>query len=122
MEAKVSFSSRYINPVNRSFTVEAHLNKPIPGLKVNMVAVMRINDYTANDAIVIPVNLIQTDRDQDVVYIVENNPYNKAQRVTVTEGISYNGMVEIKSGLKPGDRLITVGYQGLEEGQAIRIK
>jgi len=122
VEAKVSFSSRYINPVNRSFTVEAHLTKPIPGLKVNMVAVLRINDYTATDAIAIPVNLIQSDRDQNVVYIAENNPGNKAQRVVVEQGASYNGMVEIKSGLKPGDKLITVGYQGLEDGQPIRTK
>ena len=121
VEAKVSFSSRYINPVNRSFTVEAHLTKSIPGLKVNMVAVMRINDYTATDAIAIPVNLIQSDRDQNVVYIAENNPDNKAHRVVVEQGASYNGMVEIKSGLKPGDKLITVGYQGLADGQPIRL-
>jgi hypothetical protein len=30
-------------------------------------------------------------------------------------------MVEIKSGLKPGDKLITVGYQGLADGQPIRL-
>ncbi len=122
VDAKVSFASRYINPVNRSFSVEADLTSPIPNLKVNMVAVMRINDYSNPEAIVLPVNLIQSDRDQQVVYVVENNPGNKAQRVVVTPGISYDGMIEIKNGLTPGEKVITVGYQGLEDGQSIRFK
>ena len=83
---------------------------------------MKINDYTSDNAIVIPVNLIQTDRDQDVVYIAENNPGSRAKRVVVKQGESYDGMVEIMNGLKPGDDLITVGYQGLEDGQSIRLK
>ena len=120
VDASVSFSSRYINPVNRSFSVEARLDAPINGLKVNMVAVLRINDYTAPDAIVIPVNLVQSDRDQQVVFVAETNSPNKARRVVVTPGISYDGLIEIKDGLKPGDHLITIGYQGLEDGESIR--
>ncbi len=122
VDAKVSFASRYINPVNRSFSVEARLSNPIPGLKVNMVAVMKINDYSSSDALVIPVSLIQSDRDEQVVYIAETNSSPKAHRVVVTPGVSYDGMVEITSGLKPGDKIITVGYQGLEDGQTIRFQ
>jgi RND family efflux transporter MFP subunit len=120
VDAIVSFSSRYINPVNRSFSVEAKVIPAISGLKVNMVAVMRINDYVADNAIAIPVNLIQNERDQQIVYIVEANSEPKAKKVPVTTGINYEGMVEITGGLHPGDKLITLGYQDLEDGEAIR--
>ena len=118
--ATVTFSSRYINPVNRSFSVEARIGSPIPGLKVNMVAVMKINDYHAPNSIAIPVNLIQKDRDQQLVYIVEANSPARAKRVPVTTGVIYEGLVEIKSGLKSGDRLITIGYQDIEDGESVR--
>jgi membrane fusion protein (multidrug efflux system) len=120
INATVTFSSRYINPVNRSFSVEARIAEPIAGLKVNMVAIMKINDYYAPNSIAIPVNLLQKDRDQDLVFIAGSNSPAKAVRVPVTTGVIYEGLVEIKSGLKPGDRLITIGYQEIEDGQAVR--
>lgn len=120
VEAVVSFCSRYINPSNRSFTVEARIDKRIPGLKVNMVAVLKINDYSAQDSIIIPVNLIQNDRDDLVVYVAQSESDPIARKIRVVTGVTYEGMVEILEGLKPGDKLITVGYQDLDDGEAIK--
>ncbi len=120
VDAVVSFVSRYINPSNRSFTVEARINKHIPGLKVNMVAVLKINDYSAPNSISIPVNLIQNDRNDQVVYIAQAESDPIAKKVSVVTGVTYEGMVEIREGLNSGDKLITVGYQDIEDGEAIR--
>jgi hypothetical protein len=45
-----------------------------------------------------------------------------AERRAVKQGLSYNGNVEIISGLVKGDRIITTGYQDLNQGDAIIIK
>lgn len=118
--AVVNFSSRYINPVTRSFSVEAHLNQDVPGLKANMVAVVKINDYHADKAIVVPVNLVQQDQQGDFIYIAHQSSAPVAKRINIKVGQIYNGMAEVTSGLNPGDKIISVGYQDLNDNQAIR--
>jgi membrane fusion protein, multidrug efflux system len=120
VNASISFSSRYINPVNRTFSVEARLNPSIPNLKANMVAVLKINDYKADKAVVVPINLVQNDQGGTYVYIAQANSSPVAKKVKVKLGQSYNGNVEVLDGLKTGDKLITVGYQDLDDGEAIR--
>lgn len=120
IETKISFVSRYINPVNRTFTVEASVEKPIPGLKANMVAVLKINDYSNPKALVLSSNLINKDQKGNYVYIVATNSTPKAKKVYVQSGVSYNGMIEITSGIEPGSKVITVGYQNLREGDPVQ--
>lgn len=120
--AKISAASRYINPINRTFQVEVRLNSPSEGYKANMVAVLKINDYKAADAAVIPVNFIQTDPNGSFVYVALNQSAQiKAHKAYVKQGQSYNGMVEITEGLKQGDKVISTGYLELEDGETIRL-
>jgi membrane fusion protein, multidrug efflux system len=119
--ASINFSSRYINPVNRTFSVEAHLTKEIPYLKANMVVVLKINDYKVEKALAIPVDFIQTDQKGSYVFLAQkNSPTTVARKVSIKTGQSYAGITEVLNGLKPGDSLITIGYQDLQDGEAIR--
>jgi membrane fusion protein, multidrug efflux system len=115
--ASVTFASRFINPINRSFLVEANLQGEIPGLKANMVAMLRITDYSKEKAISLPVNYIQNDGKGTYVLVAEDG---KAKKKMVKSGVIYNGLAEILEGLKEGDNVITSGYLDLEEGQIIR--
>ena len=120
ISAKISTASRFISPTNRTFTIEVRLSPEKNGFKANMVAVLKITDYSVNNAIVIPVNYVQSDPDGMFVYVAETKGNkNVAKRVSVTEGQSYNGMVEITKGLTPGQKVITSGYLDLEEGETI---
>lgn len=118
----ISRTSVVINPNTRTFTAEA----TIPGgtLRPNSVATIRIKDYSADQAVVIPVNLVQSDEKTKYVYVVEND--NKGRKIAskkiVTTGESYNDLIEIKSGLESGMILISEGYQGLYDRQLIRLK
>lgn len=118
----INFSSRYINTVNRTFEVEVHLETTDPAFKANMIAVLRINDYHANEAISTSVNLVQNDQRGQYVFIAQDEGSGyRAKKVYVKTGLNYNGMVEITGGLKPGELLIDAGYQDLEDNQMIRI-
>ena len=87
-----------------------------------MIAIMKINDYHADSAITVPLNYIQKIGGEDYVYITEKNKANKfvAKKVLVKTGQSYNGYTEIKEGLKEGDKVISSGYQNLEDGQLLK--
>ena len=119
--AKVSFVSKYISPVNRTFIVEARLNSGEITFKANMLAVLKINDYSAKNAITIPFNLVQKSFDKQFVYVVKDvNGKKSAEKKIITLGLNYNGQTEVTAGLSAGDNLITFGYQDLNDGQLIK--
>lgn len=117
---KISYVSKSINPVNRTFSVECKLGTG--DYHANMIAVMKIVDYENPKAITIPVNYIQTDAEGEYVLIAEKS--GEAQKAVVkkspvTQGQNYNGYVEIVSGLKPGDFIISTGFQDVNPGETV---
>lgn len=122
LNSEINFVSKYINPVNRTFSIEARLQGNNMNLKANMIAVVNINDYRNEKAIVVSQNLIQTDGSGSFILVakqVNNNLVAARQRVTL--GLSNNGLTEITNGLKPGDKIVTAGYQDLVEGASIKL-
>ncbi len=121
VETKVDFVSKYINPVNRTFIIETKLLDGINDLKANMIAIIQINDYHTDKAIQVPMNVIQTDQVESYVYVVRpKDKYNAAFKQQVVLGNSYNGVAEVLKGLSVGDKVISVGYQELVDGEYVR--
>ncbi|MGC8824763.1 MAG: efflux RND transporter periplasmic adaptor subunit [Bacteroidales bacterium] len=117
---KVDFCSRYINPVNRTFNVTLRIPSNDPAIKANMIAVLRIVDYQNPAALVVPVNVIQTDQKGKYILVAEQTDGSYVARKKYVEaGETYRGITEIRSGLKEGDKVITVGFQELEDGQYV---
>ena len=121
IETKVDFVSKYINPVNRTFMIETKLPEGITDLKANMIAIIQINDYHTDKAIQVPMNVIQTDQVGSYVYVVRpKDKFQAAFKQPVTLGNSYNGLAEVLQGLSAGDKVISVGYQELVDGEYVR--
>lgn len=115
----ISVVGAAVNPTTRSFTVEAKLPSD-PALKPNQLATMKILDYQARQAVTVPINLVQSDEKGKYVYVAEISG-NKiiARKKNVIAGESYNGLMEIKSGLAAGDIVISEGYQTVYDGQVV---
>jgi RND family efflux transporter MFP subunit len=122
IKSKISFASKFINSTNRTFTSEVRLESTDESYRANMVAVVKINDYHADSAISVPVNVIQKMSGENFVYTAVKDKANGyiAKKVKVELGQSYNGYTEILSGLKEGDMIITVGYQTIEDGKKLK--
>jgi membrane fusion protein, multidrug efflux system len=116
----ISLISQSIDPLQRGFIAEAKIPYDAT-LKPSQSAVVKILDYAAANAIVIPINVVQSDETGKYVYvqIKSSNGKTLAHRVIVVIGEVYGEMVEIKAGLKAGDQLVTEGFQNLYEGQTI---
>ncbi|MCE2848378.1 MAG: efflux RND transporter periplasmic adaptor subunit [bacterium] len=117
--SSISLISETINATSRSFIAESKM----PGksnIKPNQVAVVKILDHAAKDAIVVPVETVQTDEKGKYVYILSlENGKNLARKKMVTIGEFYDELIEVNTGLTKGDKLITKGFQGLYDGQLI---
>lgn len=119
-KAVISYVSQTINPSSRTFTVEAKVPNMDKSLKPNLSAIVSINDQSKGGAIVIAQNLVQNTEQGAIVYVIELEGSKKVARSkVVTSGLTYDGKVEIKSGLKVGDVLITEGYQEIVDGQLV---
>lgn len=119
VNAKISVAGRTIDPVSRSFYIEAKLPAD-KDLRPNQIAVVRIQDYSAPNALIVPVNTLQTDENGKFVLVAVNeNGKLIARKKSVQIGETYGDKVEIKSGLQAGDQIITEGFQGLYDGQVI---
>ena len=115
----VNISGKVINPDSRSFYIEAKVPAGT-GAKPYQLAVAKILDYSAANAITISVNTLQTDEQGKYVLVAENkNGKLYAQKKHVEIGELYGDKIEIKSGLQNGDILITDGYNNLYDGQLI---
>ena len=123
INSSISLISQSIDPQQRGFIAEARI--PFDAtLKPSQSAVIKILDYAADNAIVIPVNVVQSDETGKYVYVLlkSSNGKTTAHKVIVTIGEVYGENVEIKGGLTAGDQLVTEGYQNLYEGQIIATK
>lgn len=118
----VSFVSRVIDPMNRSFRCEAKLTD-VTDLRPNMLAVVKVTDYEQKNAIAVPVNVIQNTGSGAELFVIENQKGNQwtAKHRSVKIGRNSGEKVEILEGLKAGDRIITNGFQGLSDGQLVQI-
>ena len=119
-KSTINLVGQTIENTQRGFMIEASL--PASGmLKPNQTVVVKIADYSASNAIVIPVNTLQSDEQNKYVYVMEKKSDGKniATRKTIQIGEIYGDQVEVKSGLTGGEQLITAGYQNLYEGQVV---
>lgn len=120
--AAVSFVGASIDIINRGFVVEAKLPAD-PALKPNQIALIKIKDYSAPNALVIPLNTLQNDeKGKFVMVAASENGKLVARKRVVNIGSLSGDQIEIKTGLKAGDTLVTEGYASLYEGQLLTLK
>jgi membrane fusion protein (multidrug efflux system) len=120
IDSRLTFVARNIDPLSRTFNVEADLPSA-PDLRPNMSAVVKVIFETNPAAIVVPINVVQTINNEKVVFIAEPQGNNfVARKKVVKVGGVYDNQAEVE-GLSKGDKLITVGYQGLNDGELVKI-
>jgi len=121
VNSTIRFTSKYINPVNRTFVSEVRLGPSNVQYRANMMAVVRINDYHNPSAFTIPVTLVRETSEGKYIYVAkQENGKLVARRLPVTVGSTYNGLAEITAGITDGDKIITTGFNSLIDGELIQ--
>ena len=122
--AKVNLIGRQIDPANRTFAVEAAISNVSGVFKPNLLAIVLIKDYAAENEVVVPIQTVQQEvSGKDYVYIKDSNQDGDfAKKVYVNMGRSYKGKVVIENGLEGGEELILEGARGLVENDLIRVQ
>lgn len=123
INANITFISKSVNLMNRTFTIEADLKNLPASVRPNMIANVSINDKNLENALVINSNIVQRDQTgQNFVLVSETqNGTMTAKKKMVKIGLIYRDKVVIEDGLKVGEKIITTGYQEAADGQTLLI-
>ncbi|PRP68415.1 efflux RND transporter periplasmic adaptor subunit [Nonlabens agnitus] len=129
MDSKVRQASSFINPANRSFSIEVPVKNEKKNVKPNLTAKLKINDYTNKEAILIPLAVISENQDGEQYVMVAVNRQSGddfdtavAKRKLIKTGKTSDNMIEIVNGLEVGDVIIVEGARSVKDDQQIRIK
>ena len=109
-----------IHPDNRTFNVQITLNNKDEKLKPNMVATLEINDYSIENALIVPSTIIKNDITGKFLFIV--NKEGNAQKVYVETGRSYMDKTVITSGLSSGNKVIVEGFNTVSNNAPVEIR
>lgn len=124
MEAKIHRTGNVINNQNRTFEIKLKIKNTDEKLKPNMLSILKINDFSAKNALVVPSIIIKQDIKGKYIYKAIKNADGKlnATKVYMETGMSYNGNTMLLSGVSEGDNIIVEGYNIVTDGSDIRLK
>ncbi len=122
---KIRQTGNYINPNNRAFSVEIPVPNKNGKIKPNLTAKVSLNDYTNEEAILVPQGIISENAEgQQYVYVAEKtDEESKAliRKHIITTGKTQGSIVEVLSGVMEGDLLIKEGARSVKDGQYVQI-
>jgi HlyD family secretion protein len=105
-----------------STTVEIRVESPNPGRRLRPGASVRLSVVVATEpnAIVIPVSALLTSDGASAVMVA--GPDDHAHRRRVQVGFRQGNDAQIIAGLEPGERVVSVGAYGLQDGARVRVE
>lgn len=98
--------------------VEVHIENPDDKIILGLDAKLTVNTRSVSDALLIPVEAVNADRDGDFLYVVENGV---VVRKPVVCGISNDTYTEVLEGITEQDQIVLTYIGSLEEGMAVTV-
>ncbi|MFK5891266.1 MAG: efflux RND transporter periplasmic adaptor subunit [Flavobacteriaceae bacterium] len=122
-KTKVNQVADFIDPNNRSFKIKIFISNTNNELKPNLIADIKLNDFTSENAITLPSSIVQEDQDgNNFVYTIKKiNNKNRVAKTLIKKGLTYNNKTLIKSGLNINSIVVNLGARGIKDGQFVTI-
>jgi len=121
-KAAVTRLGKVIDPQTRTFVLEVEMKNTGEKLKPNMLTSVRIQDYSDEQAMVVPTFLLRQDFNGTFLFkAAEEKGVSRAQKTYVKRGITVQDQTQIAEGLSPGDLVVTKGFNLVSDGTPLRI-
>ena len=123
LKSKISLVANYINPLNRTYRIEAEIPENNYKIKPNLNVKIRVNDYTNENAILILLNHINIDSNNDeyVYKIIKEDGKNYALKTIVQTGRNNGDFIEVLKGVSIGDEIVSEGARKITNNSEVKI-
>ena len=118
-EGVVTVVGSRIDPVTRGVSIRAQIDNPEQLLRPGMLMTVALS-LNEEAVPVVPERSVVSSQGQQYVYVV--GAENKVSRQAVDVGRRRDGMVEIRSGLSPENRVVTEGVIRVRPGLTVRVQ
>ncbi len=115
MNSEVSFITRSIDPMNRTFQIEIQIPNPDRKLAPQMIADLKLLRRSYENQIVIPLDALVESEQGRFVFVSSNG---QAKKIPVDLKAVYEDSVVVEN-LEPNQRLVILGQQELTEGDTL---
>jgi multidrug efflux pump subunit AcrA (membrane-fusion protein) len=118
----ISELSPTVDIASRTMEVRVNVSDPQSKLKPGMFAQVRVITERKDNIVKIPASAVINRFGEQYVYVIEKveDDYIVRKRI-VTHGILIEGVVEITSGLEPGEEVVIRGQTLLDDGSRVNI-
>ncbi|QRM88997.1 efflux RND transporter periplasmic adaptor subunit [Lacinutrix sp. WUR7] len=125
VETTIRQAGDFINPSNRTFKIEVAIPNKDKTIKPNLTAKLKINDYTNEEALLIPQSIISENAEgEQYVYVVNNKNANKegvAKKIIIKTGRTQGDVIEVLEGIENDAELIKEGARSVKDGQTVKV-
>ncbi|MBL7188560.1 MAG: efflux RND transporter periplasmic adaptor subunit [Phycisphaerae bacterium] len=118
LEGNITFISELADHQTRSTRMEVTLANEQGLVRSGQIVLVKLTRRVLKDAVMIPLLAVIPMEEGNAVYVVNST---EAKRQMVELGIFKGDRVQIKSGLKAGDKLIIAGHGFVAPGQEVNI-
>jgi RND family efflux transporter MFP subunit len=102
---------------SRTFEMQAIFsNTQDRWFKPGMFCRVNVNMKTKKNTLVIPLSAIVKENNAEGIFVINDG---KSYYKTITSGLSDGKNVEVLSGLKSGDKIVTLGMNNLKDGTVV---
>lgn len=117
---KVTRSTDELDPATRSMQVEVDVPNADGSLAPGMYAQVTLNVRRAGDALVVPIQAVDTSGPQPILLVV--NAQSRVERRAVQTGIATANRIEVLSGLREGEQVIVANQASFQPGELVTAK
>ena len=123
LKSKISLVANYINPLNRTYRIEAKIPDNDYKIKPNLNVKIRVNDYTNENAILILLNHINIDSNNDeyVYKIIKKDGKNYASKTIIETGRNNGDFIEVLKGVNISDEIVSEGARKITNNSEVKI-
>ena len=125
LNSKIKQVGNYINPSNRSFKIEIDVPNLNGNIKPNLTAKLKLNDYTNENAILIPQSIISENaKGEQFIYVIKDKKENNeaiAERLIIETGRTQGGFIEVTKNLTADTEIIIEGARSVNNGQTVKV-
>ena len=123
LKSKIRLVANYINPLNRTYRIEAEIPKNNYKIKPNLNVKLKVNDYSSEDAILIMLNHINIDSNNDeyVYKIINKDGKNYALKTIIETGKNNGNFIEVLKGLTENDEIVSEGARKITNNSEVKI-
>lgn len=117
-EGKINYIAPALVGASRTFEIEILIKNGDKLLKPGMNANVQISEFSVDNAVVVEQDMIVDYGDVQYLFVLDGDAAKKRE---LKIGGRNGNMVLIESGLNPGDKLITDGFQSLKDGDKVQV-